>query len=74
MSLGGLEEWLTGDEALSTSLRRPNTRLTFEHVVKDQLTDMAGANFELYERVTDDGQFAEFLLDWLFERMLKGVE
>lgn len=42
--------------------------------MKDQLTDMAGVNFELYERVTDDGQFAESLLDWLFERMLKGVE
>ncbi len=77
VSLKGLEERLAGNEALSASLKantKENARLTFDHVVKDQLQEMVDTNFELYKRVTDDGQFAKFLLDWLFERMLKGVE
>jgi len=41
--------------------------------VKDQLQEMVDTNFELYKRVTDDRQFAKYLLDWLFERMLKGA-
>jgi type I restriction enzyme R subunit len=77
VSLKGLEERLAGNPALSASLEantKENARLTFDHVVKDQLQEMVDTNFELYKRVTDDGQFARFLLDWLFERMLKGVE
>lgn len=77
VSLKGLEERLAGNDALSASLKantKENARLTFDHVVKDQLQEMVDTNFELYKRVTDDGQFAKFLLDWLFERMLKGVE
>ena len=77
VSLKGLEERLAGNEALSASLKantKENARLTFDHVVKDQLQEMVDTNFELYKRVTDDGQFAKFLLDWLFERMLKEVE
>ncbi|HSW29770.1 MAG TPA: type I restriction endonuclease [Longimicrobiales bacterium] len=77
VSIKGLEERLAGNDALSASLKantKENARLTFDHVVKDQLQEMVDTNFELYKRVTDDGQFAKFLLDWLFERMLKGVE
>ncbi len=77
VSLKGLEERLAGNEALAASLKantEENARLTFDHVVKDQLQDMVDTNFELYKRVTDDPQFSKFLLDWLFERMLRGVE
>ena len=77
VSLKGLEERLVGNEALSASLKantKENARLTFNHVVKDQLQEMVDSNFELYKRVTDDAQFSKYLLDWLFERMLKGVE
>jgi len=77
VSLKGLEERLADNEALAASLRantRENARLTFDHVVKDQLQEMVDTNFELYKRVTDDRQFAKYLLDWLFERMLKGAE
>lgn len=77
VSLKGLEERLSGNDALAASLKantRENARLTFDHVVKDQLQEMVDTNFELYKRVTDDAQFSKFLLDWLFERMLKGVE
>jgi len=77
VSLKGLEERLADNDALAASLKantRENARLTFDHVVKDQLQEMVDTNFELYKRVTDDAQFSKFLLDWLFERMLKGVE
>jgi len=69
-----LESRLSGDQALTTSLRvnvRENARLTFDHVVNDRLQDMVDTNFKFYKRVTDDQDFSKYFLDWLFDRFWK---
>ncbi len=66
-----LEEKLAADPALTASIRAntpENARLTFDHVVSDRLQDMVDTNFKFYKRVTDDRDFSNFFLDWLFER------
>ncbi|NPV58629.1 MAG: type I restriction endonuclease subunit R [Actinobacteria bacterium] len=72
-----LEERLAGDPSLRASVRAntpENARLTFDYVVTDRLQEMVDTNFEFYKRVTDDRAFAEFFLDWLFERFRKSLE
>ncbi len=66
-----LEEKLAGDPALTASVLAntpENARLTFDHVVNDQLQDMVETNFDFYKRVTDDREFSKYFLDWLFDR------
>ncbi|MBN2560395.1 MAG: type I restriction endonuclease subunit R [Phycisphaerae bacterium] len=66
-----LEVKLDGNRALEASVRvntPENARLTFDHVVSDQLQDMIDTNFKFYKQVTDNPRFAQFFLAWLFER------
>ncbi len=66
-----LEDRLAEDPALVASVRvnpPESARLTFDHVVSDRLQDMVETNFKFYKRVTDDRQFAQYFLDWLFDR------
>jgi type I restriction enzyme R subunit len=66
-----LENTLQASEALKAAIRAnvpENARLTFDHVVSDQLQDMVDTNFKFYKRVTDDPAFAKYFLDWLFDR------
>ena len=66
-----IEDRLAADEALQASVRvnPPETaRLAFEQVVTDRLQDLVDTNFKFYKRFSDDGEFAKFLLDWLFRR------
>jgi type I restriction enzyme R subunit len=72
-----LEDKLSVDKSLRVSVRvntPENARLTFDNVVTDRLQDMVDTNFKFYKRITDDEQFAQFFLDWLFERFRKKVE
>ena len=72
-----LEEKLARDAGLSDSLRvntRENARLTFNHVVSDRLQEMVESNFKFYKQVTDDAEFAQVFLDWLFGRYCRREE
>ena len=72
-----LEQKLAGNEALAAAIRAnvpENARLTFDHVVTDELQERVETNFDFYRRVTDDQAFARFFLDSLFERLRAGVE
>ena len=48
--------------------------MTFDHVVTDRLQDMMDTNFKFYKRVTDDQDFAEYFLDWFFDRFRAGLK
>jgi type I restriction enzyme R subunit len=56
----------------ATGSARPRTttdaRLTFDHVVNDRLQEMIDTNFKFYKQVTDDPEFAQFFLGFLFKR------
>ena len=76
VSIEQLESKLVGDVALMTSIRvntPENARLAFDHAAKDSLQEMVDTNFELYKRVTEDADFGEFFLRWLFERARKAA-
>ena len=45
-----------------------DARLTFNAVVNDRLQDMIDSNFKFYKQVTDNPEFAEDFLGWLFDR------
>ena len=69
-----LETRLDAAPALEGSLRinsLDNVRLTFDNLANDVLQDMMDANFQLYQRVTDDVDFGRFFLGLLFERFLE---
>jgi type I restriction enzyme, R subunit len=71
-----LENQLSASEALKAAVRAnvpENARLTFDHVVTDELQGMVDTNFKFYKRVTDDPAFAKFFLDWLFDRFREEV-
>ena len=77
VTIQALEEHLASNEALQAALRAntpANARLTFDHVVTDELQDMVETNFQFYKRVTDDQDFARYFLDWLFDRFAKGAK
>ena len=40
-------------------------------VASDKLQDMVDSNFKLYKQITDNADFADDLLAWMFERYLK---
>ena len=66
-----LEAHLEGNASLEASVRvnpPENARLTFDHVVQDQLQDMIDANFKFYKQITDDDDFAAHFIGWLFKR------
>ena len=69
-----LEEHLESHTGLEASIRvnpPENARLTFEHVVHDQVQEMIDANFKFYKQITDDEDFAAHFIGWLFERYYK---
>ncbi len=71
VSIQELEARLVANEALRTvvSINPPeNARLTFDQFATDEAQSMAETNFKLYKRLSDDPEFAEFLLERLFER------
>jgi len=66
-----LEERIANDRALAESIRvnpPADARLTFDHVVNDRLQEMIDTNFKFYKQVTDDPEFAQFFLGFLFKR------
>jgi len=71
-----LEQRLAGNPSLEASVRvnpPENARLTFDLVVNDLLQGMIDGYFKFYKQVNDDPEFGKVLLDWLFERYLRGV-
>jgi type I restriction enzyme R subunit len=66
-----LEQRIANDPALEASvLVNPpeDARLTFNQVVNDRLQEMIDSNFKFYKQVTDNSDFAEDFMGWLFER------
>jgi type I restriction enzyme, R subunit len=46
-------------------------RLTFNQVATDKLQDLVDSNFKFYKQVTDNEEFAEYLMGFLFRRYLQ---
>jgi type I restriction enzyme R subunit len=69
-----LEHRLAGDPALEASIKvnpPEDARLTFNQIVNDRLQEMMDSNFKFYRQITDNADFAEELLAWMFERYRK---
>ena len=69
-----LEEHLADNASLEASIKvnpPENARLTFDHVVQDQLQGMIDSNFKFYKQINDDNDFADHFIGWLFERYYK---
>lgn len=74
--LADFEKRLASHPAIQRSVQvntPDNARLTYKHVAQDELQDMMDMNFKFYKRMTEDNEFAEELLGWLFERYLKAA-
>jgi type I restriction enzyme R subunit len=72
-----LEERIANDPALDASIRvntPEDARLTFDQVVNDRLQEMIDSNFKFYKQVTDNADFAEDFLGWLFARYHKSKQ
>jgi type I restriction enzyme R subunit len=72
-----LEEKLAGDAALDASVKvntPENARLTFDHVANDKIQELIDTNFKFYKQINDNEQFAEYFLDWLYERFIEREE
>ena len=61
----GKSDWRTG--------KLTNARLIFDNVVSERVQDMVDTNFQFYKRITDDREFANYFLDWLFDRYREGI-
>ena len=71
MFIRQLEQRIANDPALEASIKvnpPEDARLTFNQVVNDRLQEMVDANFKFYKQVTDNDDFAEEFLAWMFER------
>jgi type I restriction enzyme, R subunit len=69
-----LEQRIANDPALEASIKvnpPEDARLTFNQVVNDKLQDMVDSNFKFYKQVTDNPDFAEDFLAWMFERYVR---
>jgi len=69
-----LETKLDNSDTLKASIRvnsPENAQLTFNNVVNDQMQEMVETNFKFYKQVNDDPDFAQALLNWLFQRYLE---
>jgi len=69
-----LEQRLANDPALEASIKvnpPEDVRLTFNQVVNDKLQDMVDSNFKFYKQITDNADFAEDFLSWMFERYVR---
>jgi len=66
-----LETKLDSNDFLKASVRinsQSLARLTFNDVVSDEIQETIETNFKFYKQFNDRPEFAEFLLNWLFER------
>lgn len=66
-----LEAKLNEDEGLAASFEvntPENSRLTFDHKVRDHVQDMIDTNFKFFKQINDKPEFANFLNDLLFDR------
>jgi type I restriction enzyme R subunit len=69
-----LEQRIANDPALAASIKvnpPADARLTFNQVVNDKLQDMVDSNFKFYKQITDNADFAEDFLSWMFERYIR---
>jgi type I restriction enzyme R subunit len=69
-----LEQRLASDPALEASIKvnpPEDARLTFDQIANDKLQDMVDSNFKFYKQITDNADFAEDFLSWMFQRYLK---
>lgn len=69
-----LEQRIANDPAQEASIKvnpPEDARLTFNQVVNDKLQDMVDSNFKFYKQVTDNADFAEDFLSWMFDRYVK---
>ena len=72
-----LEQRIANNPALEASLRvnpPEDARLTFNQVVNDHLQNMMDSNFKFYKQVTDNPEFADDFLGWLFDRYCRTKE
>lgn len=72
-----LEERLADNAALEASFRvnaPENARLTFDHVVADQLQAMMEKNFKFFKQINDDPDFGAFFFEWLFGRYQESLQ
>ena len=42
-----------------------------DQVVNDKLQDMVDSNFKFHKQITDNADFAEDFLSWMFERYVR---
>lgn len=71
-----LEEKLARDAVLENSVQvntRENARLAFDTVVNDRVQEMIDSNFKMYKQINDNKEFANMLLDWLFNRYMRSI-
>jgi type I restriction enzyme, R subunit len=69
-----LETKLDNSEPLKASLNvntLENVKLTFNSLANDLMQDMLENNFNFYKQFNDDSEFANFLLEFLFNRFLE---
>ncbi len=69
-----LENRLDNSESLQASLQvnsPENVRLTFNNLTNEFMQEMIESNFNFYRHFNDDGDFANMLLNWLFQRFLE---
>lgn len=69
-----LETKLDHSDTLKASIRinsLENAQLTCNNVVNDQMQEMVETNFKFYKQFNDDPDFAQALLNWLFQRYLE---
>jgi len=69
-----LEQRIANDPALEASINvnpPEDARSTFNQVVNEKLQDMVDSNFKFYKQITDNEEFAEDFLSWMFERYVR---
>jgi type I restriction enzyme, R subunit len=69
-----LEQRIANDPALEASIKvnpPEDARLTFNQIVNDKLQDMVDSNFKFYKQITDNADFAQDFLSWMFARYVK---
>lgn len=69
-----LEHKLDNSDSLQASLKinsLENVRLTFNNLTNEFMQEMIESNFNFYKHFNDDSEFANLLLNWLFQRFLE---
>ena len=72
-----LHSSLAENEALrrSVEVNPPDkARLSFEHFVNDEMQSMIDTHFKFYKKFTDDPDFAEYFLGWMFDRYQQTIQ